>query len=80
MKKNYFKFLSVLAMVCCISISFSACSNDDDDDIEDGGNTQSSLTVDGNSVEITDLEAEYEDGVFAFWVNDALSTDKRVYI
>lgn len=67
-------------MVCCISISFSACGNDDDDDIEDGGNTKSSLTVDGKSVEITDLEAEYEDGVFAFWVNDVQTTEKRVYI
>lgn len=78
MKKNYFKFLSVLVMVCCISISFSACG--DDDDIDNGGNTKSSLTVDGKSVEITDLEAEYEDGVFAFWVNDVQTTDKRVYI
>lgn len=80
MKKNYFKFLSVLVMVCCISISFSACGNDDDDNIDDGGNTKSSLTVDGKSVEITDLEAEYEDGVFAFWVNDVQTTEKRVYI
>lgn len=80
MKKNYFKFLSVLVMLCCISISFSACGDDDEDDIDNGGNTKSSLTVDGKSVEITDLEAEYEDGVFAFWVNDVQTTEKRVYI
>lgn len=79
MKKDYFKFLSVLVMVCCISISFSACG-DDEDDIDDGGNMKSSLTVDGKFVEITNLEAEYEDGVFSFWVNDVTTTNKGIYI
>lgn len=77
MKKNYFKFLPVLVTLYCIGISFSSCSDDDDDN---NGSTTSSLTVDGKSVEIADLEAEYENGIFSFWVNDALSTDKRVYI
>lgn len=31
MKKNYFKFLSVLVMVCCFSFAFSSCSDDDDE-------------------------------------------------
>lgn len=79
MKKNYFKFLTVLVMVCCISISFSSCSSDDDNN-ENGGNTKSSLTVDGKSIEITDLEAEYENNEFTFWVNDVATTDTRVYI
>lgn len=44
MKKNYFKFLSVLVMVCCISISFSACGSDDDDD-NNGGSSDSSKLI-----------------------------------
>lgn len=79
MKKNYFKFQSVLVMVFCISISFSACSSDDNDNNGDN-KTKSTLTVDGKAVEIVDLVAEYDDGVFSFWVNDALSTHSRVYI
>lgn len=30
MKTNYFKFLSVLVVVCCISVGFAACSDDDE--------------------------------------------------
>lgn len=37
MKKNYFKFLSVLVMVCCFSFTFSSCS---DDDNHGSGNTE----------------------------------------
>ena len=79
MKKN---ILKILPLFLCLFLAFSisSCSKDDEADIDNGGDTKSSLTVDGKSVEITDLEAEYEGGVFAFWVNDALSTDKRVYI
>jgi|GEM_PF-6392611 len=73
------KIFNVL-MILFLSVGFVACGSDDDDDIDNGGNTKSSLTVDGKSVEIADLEAEYEDGVFSFWVNDAATTNKRVYI
>lgn len=76
MKKNH--FLSVL-LILCISIVSTSCSDDDDDNI-DGNKTKSTLTVDGKAIEITDLEAEYDDGAFLFWVNDALSTHSRVYI
>lgn len=44
MKKNYFKFLSVFVMVCCISISFSACGSDDDDN-NNGGSFDSSKLI-----------------------------------
>ena len=76
MKKNYLILLNVLT-VLCFGLSFSSCSDDDDNS---GGKTKSTLTVDGKAIEIIDLEAEYDDGAFLFWVNDALSTDKRVYI
>lgn len=78
MKKNYFMLLSMITILC-FGLSLSSCSDDDDDD-NSGGKTKSTLTVDGKAIEITDLEAEYDDGAFLFWVNDALSTDKRVYI
>lgn len=77
MKNNFLKFLSVL-MIFSVSLSFVSCSDDDDDEGESGG--QSTLSIDGQSAKIDDLEAEYDDGTFFFWVNDVATTDKRVYI
>lgn len=78
MKKTYFKFLNAL-VILCISLSFASCSDDGDDEKGETGG-QSTLTVDGQSAKIDDLEAEYDDGTFFFWVNDVATTDKRIYI
>lgn len=76
MKKNNFYLLQLL-VILCFGFSFAACSDDDDDN---GGNTSSTLTINNEAIEITDLEAEYDGGTFFFWVNDVATTDKRVYI
>lgn len=75
MKKKNFYLLNLL-VVLCFGFSFVACSNDDDG----SGTINSTLVVNNEAIEITDLEAEYDDGTFSFWVNDVATTDKRVYI
>lgn len=77
MEKNNLKYIFFLVLLLISGFGFSSCSDD-----EDGGETggQATLTVDGQSAKIDDLEAEYDDGTFFFWVNDVATTDKRVYI
>lgn len=78
MEKNNLKYSILLALLLTFGFIFPSCSSDDEDGGETGG--QSTLTVDGQSAKIDDLEAEYDDGTFFFWVNDVATTDKRVYI
>ncbi|MBB4038013.1 hypothetical protein GGR21_003939 [Dysgonomonas hofstadii] len=35
MKKDYFKFLSVMVVMCCFSLCLPSCSSDDDDEKEE---------------------------------------------
>lgn len=72
MKKKLLSTLSIFSLF----IFIIACSDDDNKGLINA----STLTVDGKVVEVTDLEAEYDDGEFNVWVNDVATTDKRVYI
>lgn len=53
MKNKYFNFISVLFIICCLSISFSSCGSDSDDEDNDGENLVSTeLTINGTKIKV----------------------------
>ena len=67
MKKKTIFLLTILLMV----ISVTSCSSDDDNEKTEFTST---LTVNGSSVKITNLEGKaIANSMFEFWVNDAIS-------
>jgi len=71
--RKYLLFFPVFILLATLI----ACSDDDD-------NTSSSLTFNGQSIKISDVEGELNPegswDMFTFWVNDAFFTHKSVYI
>lgn len=65
MKKKTIFLLTILLM----AISVTSCSSDDDNEKTEFTST---LTVNGSSVKITNLEGKVSAG-FEFWINDATS-------
>lgn len=65
MKKKTIFLLTILLMV----ISVTSCSSDDDNEKTEFTST---LTVNGSSVKITNLEGKVS-ASFEFWINDATS-------